>query len=110
MQDDSRNKESEAYKAKVKVALKAFECGCLISCHDSGKMYTPREFMDSDEKVIIKQVDVYNMPNYTLMYPKHAIGRKLEELQEAQKEFESFIVRVLNAFDLEPVKPEKKKP
>jgi hypothetical protein len=38
MQDDLRDRDSEAYKAKVKVALKAFECGCLISYHDSGKL------------------------------------------------------------------------
>ncbi len=109
MQDDLRNKNSEAYKEKAKVALKAFECGCVICCHESGKTYTPREYMDSDERVVVKRIELQEFNNYTLMYPRYAIGRKLEDLNEAYKEFHSFMDRMLNAFELHPVKPHKKK-
>jgi hypothetical protein len=75
MQNDLKNKNSEAYKAKAQVALKAFESGCLIWCQDGKKFYTPREFMDSDEVVTIKYVELQQYKNYTLVYPQHAIQR-----------------------------------
>jgi hypothetical protein len=109
MREDLRNRESEAYKAKAQVALRAFESGCLIWCQDSKKFYTPREFMDSEEVVKITHVELQQYKNYTLVYPQHAIQRQLNELLEAQKEFGSFMARLLNAFELHPMKPDKKK-
>jgi hypothetical protein len=108
MQDGLKNEKGGVYKQKAEVALKAFECGCLIWCQNSKRFYTPREFMDSDEVVKITHVELQQYKNYTLVYPQHAIQRQLNELQEAQKEFGSLMVRLLNAFELHPIKPPKK--
>jgi hypothetical protein len=109
MQDDLKNKNSGAYKQKLEMAMSAFESGCLIYSHDTCKWLTPREFMESDERVVLKGDGLEKYTNFTLMYPKQAIERKLEDLHKAQSNFDAFMKKVLNAFTISPMDSKAKK-
>jgi hypothetical protein len=101
--------EDPDYEARLKVALKAFDNGLVIFCTTTQKLYTPRTFVESGEKVIITKHGLDEYSNCVLHYPKDAIGRKLEDLHKAQKDFDSFMEMMMTAFDLHPVKAFKKK-
>lgn len=109
MKIDLKHKNSEAYKSKLEIAMKAFNAGCIIYSQDTTKWYTPREFMESEEVVVFKQLGVEKYSNFTLMYPAHAIERKLEDLGRAQEEFNTFMQKVLRAFDFNPKHLKEKK-
>jgi sulfate adenylyltransferase subunit 1 (EFTu-like GTPase family) len=109
MQDDLKNKGSEAYKQKLELAMSAFDSGCLIYSHDTCNWYTAREFMESKERVIYKMLGMEKHSNFTLIYPKQAIERKMEDLQKAQLEFDMFIKKVLGAFQISPLDSKNKK-
>ena len=108
MVDDLNDKGSVAYKDKLKVALDAFNSGCVIHSNDTGKWYTPREFMDCDERVVFTKVDSSEQINFTLIYPNHAIKRKSHDLQDAEQDFQSFMLKMLDAFKLSPIKGKNK--
>jgi hypothetical protein len=95
------------YEARKKVSVKAFESGCVICLN--GKFYTPRAFLESDEKVTFMTSGTQEYSNCTLHYPRHAVERKLEDLRKAHKEFESFMQSLITAFELHPIKALKKK-
>lgn len=99
MQDDSKDKTSEAYKDKLNVAMKAFNAGCIIYSQDRKCWYTPREFMECDERVVFGGMGLEKHINFTLMYPHHAIARKFEDLQRAQAACDAFVKKVLTAFE-----------
>lgn len=109
MKDDLKDKDSVAYKDKLKVAMDAFNSGCVIHSNDTGKWYTPREFMDSNERLVFTKVDFNEHINFTLIYPSHAIKRKLHDLQAAEQDFQSFMLKMLDAFQLSPIGEKKKK-
>jgi hypothetical protein len=100
MQSDLKNKDSEAYKQKREIAVRAFESGCIIFSQDTRKWYTPREFMESDEKVVFKVLGLDKYSNFTLFYPKHAIEREMEKLYKAQADFDTFMKKVLDNFEI----------
>lgn len=104
MQDDLRDKNSEAYKAKLKIALKAFDTGSLIISTETQKWYTPREFMESNERVQVKTYGMQEYSNFTLHYAQNAIKKKLEELHLAQAELDAMVEKVLTAFEFSPKK------
>lgn len=103
MNDDLKDKKSEAYKDKLAIAMKAFEAGCIIYSHESKQWYTPREFMDCDERVVFKAMGMEKHTNFTLLYPEHAIKKKLEDLHRAEQEFDAFVQRMLTAFQFSPL-------
>lgn len=103
MQNDLQDKNSEAYKDKLKLAMKAFEAGCIIYSHESKQWYTPREFMYCDERVVFKAMGMEKHTNFTLLYPEHAIKKKLEDLHRAEHEFDAFMQKMLTAFKMSPV-------
>ncbi len=108
MQRNLKDKNSEAYKDKLNLAMKAYDSGCIIFSHDTKKWYTPREFMDSDESVVFKQLGMEKQTNFTLISPDHAIKRKLEDLHKAEQDFDAFMRKILTAFQLSPVKERKR--
>jgi hypothetical protein len=108
MLDDLKDKNSEAYKAKLKIALKAFETGSLIVSTETQKWYTPREFMECNERVQVKTYGMQEYSNFTLHYAQNAIKKKLEDLHRAQAEFDAIVEKVLTAFELHPKKAMKK--
>jgi hypothetical protein len=97
------------YEARLEVSLKAFESGCVIFSSTTKTFYTPRDFLDSDEKVIITKLGLDEHSNCILHHPKHAISRKIEDLQKAHKDFENFVQRMMTAFELHPIKSFRKK-
>jgi len=109
MTAERNNKESEAYKDKREIAIKAFNLGCVIFSHDTKKVYTPREFMESDEVVRVQKLGMQSYNNFTLHYAKYAIAKKLEELRHAQEEFDKFMLKMLDAFQLNPQQTKTKK-
>lgn len=109
MTENHKNKDGEAYKIKRDIAIKAYNLGCVIFSHDTKKVYTPREFLESDEVVVVKKLGMQDYHNFTLHYAKYAIAKKLEELRMAQEEFDKFMVKMLEAFQLNPQQPKSKK-
>lgn len=109
MTGSRNNKDSEAYKIKREIAMKAFNLGCVIFSHDTKKVYTPREFMESDEVVSVQRLGMQDYNNFTLHYAKYAIAKKLEELRHAQEEFDKFMLKMLDAFQLNPQQTKNKK-
>jgi hypothetical protein len=109
MDNDLKDKSSDAYKQKLELAMKAFDAGCIIYSQDTCNWYTPREFMESNERVVWKMLGLEKHSNFTLMYPRHAIERKMEDLQKAQIEFDVFIKKVLGAFQIGPLDAKVKK-
>ncbi|MGN7205510.1 hypothetical protein ACTHQF_14640 [Pedobacter sp. SAFR-022] len=109
MTGSRNNKDSEAYKIKREIAMKAFNLGCVIFSHDTKKVYTPREFMESDEVVSVQKLGMQDYNNFTLHYAKYAIAKKLEELRHAQEEFDKFMLKMLDAFQLNPQQTKNKK-
>jgi hypothetical protein len=95
------------YESRKKLSVKAFEAGCVIC--SNGKFYTPRAFLESNEKVTFMMSGMQEYSNCALHYPKHAIERKLEDLRKAHLEFESFMQSLITAFELHPLKAPKKK-
>jgi hypothetical protein len=100
MPSDLKNKDSEAYKQKREIAVRAFNSGCIIYSQDTYKWYTPREFMESNERVVLKEAGLEKYSNFTLLYPKHAIEREMEKLKKAQLDFDIFMKKVFDAFDI----------
>ena len=109
MSNDLKDKNSEAYKAKLKIAMKAFEKGCFIHSKETQKLYTPREFMESDERVEIKMYALQEYSNMNLLYPDYLVKSKLEALQKAQKDYNDFMAKVVDSFTLSPREPLKKR-
>jgi len=110
MKSDVKNKDSEAYKVKRELAIKAYNLGCVIFSHDTKQVYTPREFLESDEVVTVQKLGMQNYHNFTLHYAKYAVAKKLEELRQAHLDFDAFMVKMLDAFQLNPQEPKTKKP
>ena len=104
--EDSKSIDKD-YEARKTLSLQAFEKGCVIFSSTSGKFYTPREFLDSGEQLKVLHSGVNSYTNWNLHYPKSAIGKKLEDLQKAQKDFDEFMTKMMTAFDLHPVNPGK---
>ena len=50
------NEKDPNYEGRKKVAIKAFNGGYVIFAKDSQRFYTPREFLNSDERVIIEKI------------------------------------------------------
>ncbi|MGN7203944.1 hypothetical protein ACTHQF_06690 [Pedobacter sp. SAFR-022] len=109
MQNDLKDKNSEAYKDKLKLAMKAFKAGCIIYSHETKQWYTPREFMDCDERVVFKAMGMEKHTNFTLLYPEHAIKKKLEDLCRVEQEFDTFMKKMLAAFKFSPLKADGNK-
>lgn len=109
MKENIRQKDSEAYKIKREIAVKAYNLGCVIFSHETKKVYTPREFMDSDETVVVKRLGMQDYHNFTLHYAKYAIAKKLEDLRKAHEEFDAFMLKMLDAFQLNPQELKTKK-
>jgi hypothetical protein len=107
MNTDGNDTKSQEYEARKKLSIKAFDSGCVIC--SNGKFYTPREFLESDEKVTFMRNGLDEYSNCALHYPKNAIERKLEDLRKAHREFESFMQSLTTAFELHPIKASKKK-
>lgn len=109
MVDDLKNKHSKAYKAKLALAMKAFEQGCFIFSVDTKKLYTPREFMDSTERVTSTMYAQQEIFNINLLYIDHLVKSKLEDLRRAQEEYDTFMKKVFEGFNLSPMEPLKKR-
>jgi hypothetical protein len=97
------------YEERRKVALRAYEKGLLIHSQTTGMIYTPREFLDSNEKVIYELRGVETYSNLTHFYPKAAIETKLGnlrrargELEKAERDLQDFMDRLLKAFEVLP--------
>ncbi|WP_316743401.1 hypothetical protein [Pedobacter antarcticus] len=96
------NNNSEEYQNRKKLALEAYEKGCVIFSPQSQRFYTPREFIDSDEIVTYKMVGMSKFSNCGLMEPKYAIAKKLEVRNRAEIDFKDFMERMMKAFELHP--------
>ena len=95
------------YEKRLKIAMKAFEAGCVIFSMNTQKWYSPREFIESDEVVVFKMYGMEERHNFTLFYPKFAIQKKMEDLKKAELDFENYIDWIMNAFEFSPKQKNK---
>jgi hypothetical protein len=109
MNNTPPDKNSDAYKAKLALSIKAFEKGCFIHSKDTGKLYTPREFLESDEKIKIETYAQQDYSNMTLHYVDYLMKSKLAELRKAQQDYDEFMQKVVEGFSLTPRPALKKK-
>jgi len=96
------------YDKRLDIAMKAHESGCLIYSCDTCEWYTPREFVESDEKVVYTRNGLTDYHNFSTFYPKFAIESELSKLHKAEERFQKFMSKVQSAFDYNP-KPKLKK-
>lgn len=96
------------YDERKILAIKAFETGCMLFSSDTQKWYTPKEFLASDEVIKTETYSMHKYSNIVLHSPKGAIAFELEKLHKANKEFDSFLNRVFNAFEMHPIGKDKK--
>lgn len=109
MNTEQKDKTSTAYKEKLELAMKAFEKGCFIHSKDTGKLYTPREFLESNERITTSVYAQQNYSNMTLHYVDYLVKSKLEAIKLAQDEYNSFMTKVIDNFKLNPKEPQKKR-
>jgi len=96
------------YEKRLNIAMKAHELGCLIYSSDTGEWYTPREFVESDEKVVYTRNGLTEYHNFSTFYAKFAIESELSKLHKAEERFQKFMTKVQKAFDYTS-KPKLKK-
>lgn len=95
--------EGDMRAHRSKLALKAYNDGCMIYSSDSQSWFTPREFVDSKEVIVYRSyAGNTSVANMTLHYVKSAIQAEEERLASAVKRNQEFMEKVLNAFDLHP--------
>jgi hypothetical protein len=109
MKGELKKTEDIEYQERLKIAMKAFEAGCVIRSNDTGKWYTPREFLESDEKVIYTRKGLQDFHNFTTFYPASAIKSRLDALHKAEQDFHEFMIKIVHAFDFSPKKKLKKR-
>jgi hypothetical protein len=100
----------ESYKLRLEVSTKAFNNNCLIFSPESQKWYTPREFLESKEKVERKPVGMHDFYNVSIFNPQHAIERQLEMLQKAQSGLDELMHKLNNSFEIISKPQKTKKP
>jgi hypothetical protein len=109
MEGELKKLDDIEYQERLKIAMKAFEAGCVIRSNDTGKWYTPREFLESDEKVVYTRKGLQDFHNFTTFYPASAIKSRLDALREAEQDFHEFMTKIVHAFDFSPKKKLKKR-
>lgn len=98
------------YKARVTLAIKAYDCGCFIHSSVTRRLYTPREFVESSEKVVQDLLTNGGACNMTLHYPKAMLQTKLGilrkaklELDKAEQDVQDIVTKLITAFDIHPM-------
>jgi hypothetical protein len=109
MEGRLKKTEDKEYQQRLEIAMKAFEAGCVIRSNDTGKWYTPREFLESNEKVIYTRKGLEDFRNFSTFYPASAIKSRLDALHNAEQEFHEFMTKIVHAFDFSPKKKLKKR-
>ena len=97
------------YEKRKELALIAFNSGCMIYASDTGKWYTPKEFVESDQVIDTKVYAMQEYSNIVLHYAKNALIVEQEKMRKKQIEYEAFMKRVLEAFELHPIGKDKQK-
>lgn len=105
----TNNKTKDAfYDERVKHATKAHASGCLIYSQNTKKLYTPREYVESGEKVTYTRIGLDNTVNLTLLYPKMVLGSRIERVNKAQADLvaaeadlQSAIEKIFVTFDFQ---------
>lgn len=88
--------------AKLAIATDAGKAGCLIYSVNTGKWYTPKQFMKADiETVFIKRGRDNGEKIFKIMRPEAGIKQKLDNLQRAETELREFMATVIDVFALE---------
>lgn len=88
--------------AKLAIATDAGKAGCLIYSVDTGKWYTPRQFMKAEnEKVGIHRGRENGEKLFKILPPESGIKQKLAALQLAEQDLREFMTTVIDVFALE---------
>ncbi|RQO69399.1 hypothetical protein DBR43_15040 [Pedobacter sp. KBW06] len=97
------------YEDRLKISLQAHASGCLIQSILTKKLYTPKEFLNSDEKVTYTNLGLENYPSVTRLYPGYILESRVkiveqakEELAKAEADLQDVIKKVITTFDFTP--------
>lgn len=80
------------------IAKDAYYAGCWVYCIDSGKWYTPEEFVHSPERIYEHRGKPQDS-QFKVMDPKAGISAKMEKVRIAQAELEEFTKKVCDYYD-----------
>lgn len=94
----NKPKSDIGYQLKRAVARDAYHAGCWVYSVETGKWYTPEDFVQSAERVRMHR----NKPEegqFKVMDPKAGIRTKLDKLNKMQMELEEFTKKVCDYYD-----------
>jgi len=102
------------YTARLKIAMTAYTSGSIIFSQDTKNIYTPREFLDSNEEVRYKEYGLKEYHNFTLLYPHTLITGLISEVDkaknqliDAEKKLHSTVLKLFKTFELRPKEKNK---
>lgn len=97
------------YEDRKKISLEAHASGCLIQSVLTHRLYTPKEFLNSGEKVTYTRLGLENYPSVTRLYPGYILESRVkmveqakEELTKAEADLQDVIKKVITTFDFKP--------
>src|ERR1700709_2468149 len=105
---DKKVQENDPYyEDRKRISLEAHDTGCLIHSRATQKLYTPKEFLVSGEKVTYNVMVDKQYPSVTKFYPLYllevktkALDKAKTELVKAETELQEVINKIIVTFDL----------
>jgi hypothetical protein len=108
MNNDWKNRGKDpTYNAKLVHAKDAFAAGCWVYSMSTKKLYTPREFMDSNETVNIRR-GKEDENQFKIVDPRPWLQKKINDCVLLGEEIKELNQRIINYYDVSP-KPKHKK-
>ncbi|WP_448104709.1 hypothetical protein [Pedobacter panaciterrae] len=90
-----------ARTAKLAIAKDAAIAGCLIYSNETGNWYTPKQFMESKERVNIHRGKDDSEKKFRIRIPEAGIKEKMEVLRKAQDDLQNFIALTTEYFEMQ---------
>ncbi len=100
------SKTDQWKEKRVEIAKRAYDGGWVIYSPTTQQWYTPREYVDSGEEVVMKK-EVYGggmKPDIDLCEPGHALIAQGEKVAREQAKLNSMINVIRKSFKFEPNK------
>ncbi|WP_068404429.1 hypothetical protein [Pedobacter cryoconitis] len=104
---EDRTKERD-YNAKLVYSKDAYHSGCWIYSERTGKLYTPREFLESDEVISWKRGEE-EKGIFTILDPRKFRYLILENVKNQTEEAINLEKRIDEYYEMSP-RPKNKKP
>ena len=94
----NRSKDPE-YNAKLVHAKDAHAAGCWVYSMQTKKLYTPREFLESDERIHIYR-GKEDQSRFKIVDPRGMLSKLIGDVQERTKEIAKLQQRIYEYYDV----------